>query len=212
MNKKALIVLAILAFSLLLTPIALAKPGAEKSNEKFEYFYLEVSGFGTGVFDRNWTTPPNADLIDNKTTHARGAQWFTWPGANLTVGGETFNMTTDPYNITWTTVYDADVVRYNNGTAKRQHVRLTDVVTMYDGNNDAIGTLVLELRSVLGPKVEGPVFGSVVGYGTGAFEGVHISAVDLGVIFLDLTTVPLPTVLYAREGTITGWPDSITNP
>jgi hypothetical protein len=50
-----------------------------------------------------------------------------------------------------------------------------------------------------------------MGYGTGALEGVHISAIDLSVIFIDLTTTLLPTVLYGREGTITGWPEDITN-
>jgi hypothetical protein len=210
MNKKILVLVAMLAFSLLLTPLALAKPGAEKKNSKFESFYLEVSGFNIGE-EKFWYTPPNADPLDNKTTHSRGGIWLTWPGANLTVGGETFRMDTDPYNITWTTTYDSDVVRYNNGTVLRNNIRLTDVVTMYDANNESIGTLVLKLKSALGAKIEGPVFGSVVGYGTGAFEDVHISAVDLGVIFLDLTTVPFPTVLYAREGTITGWPEQISN-
>ena len=49
-----------------------------------------------------------------------------------------------------------------------------------------------------------------MGYGTGALEGVKISAIDLGVMFMDLGETP-PIVLYGREGTITGWPEDITN-
>jgi hypothetical protein len=36
-------------------------------------------------------------------------------------------------------------------------------------------------------------------------KGVHISAVDLG-----FSGIP-PSVIFGREGTITGWPDDITN-
>jgi hypothetical protein len=42
MNKKILGVVTILAFSLLLAPLVIAKPGAEKSNPKFLDFVLHV--------------------------------------------------------------------------------------------------------------------------------------------------------------------------
>lgn len=42
MNKKILFIVALLTFSMLLTPIVLAKPGADKSNEKFEFFQLFI--------------------------------------------------------------------------------------------------------------------------------------------------------------------------
>jgi hypothetical protein len=206
MNKKALVILTMLAFSLMLTPIALAKPGAEKSNDKFVYFHLGVSGWPSYTYDRAWYTPPNVDPLENKTEHARGGGWFTWPGANLTVGTEIFRMDTTPYNITWTTTVDSNALRFNNGTAKSTIIKLVDVVTVYDGDNESIGTLVLILKSSI--RV-GVYSGNIVGYGTGAFEGVHISAIDLGVTFF-MPGEP-PTIIYERVGTITGWPEDITN-
>jgi len=209
MNKKLLgFTLAIIFIATLATPMVLAKPGAAKNYDKFEYFYLEVSGFNPQSWDRRWWTPPNVEFEDRKTMHTRGAGWFTFPGANLTVGEEEFRLDTAPYNITWTTTADSNVVRFNNGTAKSNIIKLHDVVTVYDANNVSIGTLVLELKSSI--KL-GVGTGTVMGYGTGALEGVKISAIDLGVIFYDPTTTPFPTVLYAREGTITGWPEDITN-
>jgi hypothetical protein len=208
-NKKSLgFTLAIIFLATLATPMVLAKPGAEKSNSKFEYFYLEVSGLNDGSYDRRWWTPPNVDEPDSKTIHARGGGWLTYPGANLTVGEEEFRMDTAPYNITWTTTFDNNAVRFNNGTTKSNILKLHDVVTVYDANNVSIGTLVLELKSSIKLGVGG---GNIMGYGTGELKGVHISAIDLSVTYMDLGAQP-PIVLYGREGTITGWPDYITNP
>lgn len=206
MKKKALVFLTMLAFLLILVPLALAKPGAEKSNPKFVYFHLGVSGFNTGTYDRSWDTPPN-NPDWNKTTHNRGGGWFTWPGVNLTIGTETFTMDTTHYSVTWTTTIDNNVVRFNNGTTRANLIKLTDVVTVYEDNME-IGTLVLKLKSSI--KL-GEYSGNIVGYGTGAFKSVHISAIDLGLTFLDMTTVPFPTVIFEREGTIAGWPEDITN-
>lgn len=208
MNKKSLLIVTLLTFSLLLTPIALAKPGAEKSNEKFVYFHLGVSGFNTGDYERFWYTPPNADPLDNKTQHSRVGEWFTWPGVNLTIGTETFTMDTEPYNVTWTTTFSSNMVRFNNGTAHVQLINLIDVVTVYDSDNASIGTLVLKLKSSV---KSGAYSGNIIGYGTGALKDVHISAIDLGLTYLDMTTVPFPTLIFERVGTITGWPEEITN-
>jgi len=206
-KKIALVFSTMLAFALILTPMALAKPGAEKNNGKFEYFHLLVTGFGDGTNDRAWYTPPNVDPLDNKTVHTRGGGWYTWPSPELTVGDETFDWTTEPYSINWTTTFDSNVLRFNDGTGKHTIIKLTDVVTVYYEGVET-GTLVLKLKSTIRT---GSYSGNIVGYGTGAFKGVHISAIDLGLTFLDLTTLPLPTVLYERVGTITGWPEQITN-
>jgi hypothetical protein len=208
MNKKALVILTMLAFSLMLTPIALAKPGVEKNNEKFEYFDLLATGLPDGNNVRSWYTPPNVDPLENKTEHSRGGGWITWPSPELTVGDETFDWESTPYSINWTTTVDSNALRFNNGTAKHSILKLTDVVTVYEEGAE-IGTLVLELKSTIRA---GAYSGNIMGYGTGAFKGVHISAIDLGVVGYDPTTTPMPTVLFERNGTITGWPEDITNP
>jgi hypothetical protein len=204
MNKKALVILTMLAFSLLLTPIALAKPGAPKNNPKFEYFALLVSGSGTEEYDREWASPPNGEPPN--LFHGRGGGWdpLTVDLVELTVGGETFDMTTDPYSVDYTTTFDIEVFLDNAGEATKYNIRLTDVVTVYD-EGDEIGTLVLNIKAVVDFTVFPPGYqGTIQGYGTGDLKGVHISAEDFGVVNPD----PLR---YYREGTITGWPAEITN-
>ena len=205
MNKITLVILTIMAFTLMLTPIALAKPGAPKNNDKFEYFELYCSGVGSGTNDREWWTPANVPIEENKTYHARGGGWVSGPILNMTVGEETFTMDTEPYNITWTTTFDSDVIRNNTGAIKRMNIRLTDVVTLYDADNATIGTLVLELKASIVPTRIPIYSGTLVGSGTGALKGVHLSGIDVGFV-----GAPPPT--YMRNGTITGWPEDITNP
>ena len=194
-----------LAFSLILTPLAIATPGEEKSNEKFEFFELVCSGMMSGTGDRFWYTPPKAPIEENKTTHGRGMGWITGDTVELTVGEETFTMDTEPYNVTWTTIYDVDLVRNNDGTTKRSNIRLTDVVTVYDADNGTIGTLVLNLKSAIDWATLPPGYsGTVQGYGTEALAGVHISGIDIGL-------VDPVNGIFMRNGTITGWPEDITN-
>lgn len=199
MNRKFLVIaVAFMAVAMLAIPLAQAVPGEEKNNEKFEYFELACSGIGSEVFDRFWYTPPNADPLENKTTHGRNGGWITGPVVELTVGSDTYTMTTTPVSVTWTTMYDMDLLRNNDGTIKRVNIRLTDVLTVFY-DEEEIGTLVLKLESSIVPGRDPVYYGTVVGYGTGALKGVHISAIDLG-----LVSVPPP--VYVRVGTITGWP------
>jgi hypothetical protein len=207
-KKIILIAVVLMAAVMLATPLVCAKPATEKNNDKFEYFDLLVTGLPDENPDRLWYTPPNADPLENKTQHARGGGWITWPSPELTVGDETFDWDTTPYSIDWTTTTDGNVLRFSDGTVKHNIIKLTDVVTLYY-EGDEIGTLVLELKSAIR---EGSYSGNIMGYGTGALKGVHISAIDLGVVGYDPTTTPMPTVLFERVGTITGWPEQITNP
>jgi hypothetical protein len=207
MNKKLLgFALAFIFLAMLATPLVCAKPATEKNNDKFEYFDLIATGLPDENPDKSWTTPPNADESENKTEHSRGGGWITWPSPELTVGDETFDWESAPYSIDWTTTVDSNALRFNNGTAKHSILKLTDVVTVYYEGVE-IGTLVLELKSSIRA---GAYSGNIMGYGTGALKGVHISAIDLGVVGFDPTTTPMPTVLFERVGTITGWPEQIT--
>ena len=203
MNRKLLgFALALVFLAALAAPMVLAKPGAEKSNEKFEYFELYCSGSTSGTYDRAWYTPPNADPLDNKTQHSRGGGWATGDVVNMTVGDKTFTIVT-PYSVNWTTTIDANGVMNNDGTSKLTIITLTDVVTVYDGEN-VIGTLVLNLKSAIDFSTMPPGYGgSLQGYGTGELKGVHISGIDVGLV---------GPGLFLRVGTITGWPDDITNP
>jgi hypothetical protein len=205
MNKKTLgFALVFVFLAALAAPMVLAKPGEEKSNDKFEYFELACSGAANNEFDKFWLTPPNADPLENKTAHARGGGWVTGEVVELTVGDKTFTMTSDPYSVDWTTTYDANIIRNNDGTNKLTIIQLTDIVTLYYGE-DVIGTLVLNLKSAIDFSTVPPGYsGTMQGYGTGALEGVHISGLDVGL-------VDPVNGIFLRTGTITGWPEQITN-
>jgi hypothetical protein len=200
MNKKALIVLAIFAFSLLLTPIVFAKPEIEKNNEKFEYFKLEFDGtLASG--GQEWNSPPTGLP---KVHHSRGMQSSSVSMVELTVGLETFDMTTSPYSVDYTETFDGEIFLDNEGNYVGWHMRVTDVITVYEYGTP-IGTIVLKIPGVvvmdgMEASIES---GSITGYGTGELKGVHISAVDLG--------FSGPPFIFGREGTITGWPAEITN-
>ena len=198
-NKKVLgLVLAFVFLAVLATPMVSATPGDEKSNEKFEYFELLCSGAGSGVFDREWSTSnPHLEEVEDvdKTYHTRGGGWVTGETVELTVGSDTYTMTTTPVSVDWTTTTHVDAIWNNDGTLNRYNIRLTDVVTVYE-NSAEIGTLILKLKSTIVPGRDPLYYGNVVGYGTGALKGVHISGIDIGLV---------GPGLFMRTGTITGW-------
>jgi hypothetical protein len=205
MNKKIFgIFITLLAVSLMLTPLVVAKPGAEKMNPKFEDFQLVVSGSGLGVFEKEVVAPPEG--TSPNTIHRRGAQWNVSAVdlVELTVGSEIFDMTTDPYNVDYTTTFDIEIFLNETGDAVKYNIRLTDNITLYD-EDVAIGTLILKIKATIDLTVMPPVYqGTITGYGTGALNGIHVSAVDLGL------TDPI-NLRYTRIGTITGWPTEISN-
>ena len=206
MNKKWLgLALAFVFLAALSAPMVLAKPGAEKKNEKFEYFELVVSGEGLGTFEKEVFSPPEG--APPNSIHRRGGVWdvTTVDLVELTVGAETFDMTDFPYSVDYTNTYDVDIFLDDVGDATKFNIRLIDTVTVYD-EGAPIGTLVLKITAVVDLTVMPPSYqGTITGYGTGDLKGVHISAVDYGL------TDPI-LLRYTREGTITGWPEDITNP
>jgi hypothetical protein len=203
MNKKVLgITIVFLIAAILATPLVSAVPGAEKKNGKFEFFELFCSGAQDTNTGTGWPTflQNNSSLV--KTRHLRDRGWITGDTVNLTVGEKTFNMTSEPYSISYTTTFDLNLVINNDGSVKHQVISLTDVVTLYH-NGEPIGTLVIKINPALIVLPAPPrVVGRVVGCGTGALEGVHVSAMDPG---------GLGGGLFKRTGTIRGWPEEITN-
>jgi len=200
--KKLLILsLTFLVITLLATPLVSAVPGAEKNNDKFQYFELICSGVGSETYDKTWLSPPDSEIPN--VFHGRGGGWLTGDVVELTVGDETFDTDTDPYSVDYATTFDIEVFRNNDGSINKYNLRLADVVTVYY-EDEAVGTLVLKITSVVEFTDGAPsgYRGTVMGYGTDALKGVHISAVDLGGI---------PPPMYMRVGTITGWPEQITN-
>jgi len=203
LNRKILLIFASLfILSMMLTPLAVAKPGAEKSNEKFDYFELLCSGApdtASGIVAETF--------IDDtlKTRHVSGRGWLPGSVTELAVGEETFTMSSTPFSVDYTTTFDAIALFNNDGSNKRTAVKLVDVVTLYE-DDEAIGTLVLMIEAFMIYPAPPEYMGTVVGYGTGALEGVHVSAEDIGLI-----TAPGPDGQYTRIGTITGWPEEITN-
>ena len=204
MNKKILVVVVMLSFSLLLTPVVLATPDTEKNNDRFEYFKFEFNGV-TGPAEREWNSGPPTGLP--KVHHSRGVLTSSDDIVELTVGSETFDMTTWPYSVDYTETFDGEMFFDNEGNLKGWHMKVTDVITVYE-DETPIGTIVLKIPAVI--VMDGMEFlfkgGSITGYGTGELKGVHISAVDLG-----FSGIPPFDVIFEREGTITGWPAEITN-
>ncbi|MEJ2242808.1 MAG: hypothetical protein P8Y18_11825 [Candidatus Bathyarchaeota archaeon] len=171
--------------NLMLTPLALAKPGTTKANEKFLNFMLEPSG-ATGDIMKAWEA--------GETSHARGAEWINGDTLTLTIGTDVFTMESDPVSIEYF-VKSAEWDAGPKGTV----VRVEETVTIYYGAVP-LGTLELSIRSKTSAN---GYSGTVVGHGTGDFEGVKICAVDQ--VVLD------PAFHLARIGTIQGWP-GITPP
>ena len=202
MNKKILVAALLLTLSLLLAPVVFAKPTIEKNNDKFEYFKVEFNGV-LGPSEREWNSPPTGLP---KVHHSRGTQTSSDDLVELTVRTETFTMTTVPYSVDYTETFDGQIFFDNEGNYVGWHMRVTDVITVYE-DGTSIGTIVLKIPVVVVMDGMEALFksGSITGYGTGELKGVHISGVDLG-----FSGIP-PSVIYEREGTITGWPSEITN-
>lgn len=207
-------VLAFIFLAMLAAPLVSAKPTTEKNNEKFEYFYIEFDGTSTDPAEREWSSPPNGDPAN--VEHTRGAGWnpIAVTTVALTVGDETFTMDSDPYSVGYTCTFDGEGWLNDDGTRVRWTMRITDVIPVYD-EGEEIGTIVLTIHTLVDmtdPTAPPKFFsGAITGYGTGELKGVHISGVDLGFWFVDPTD-PTAGFRFGREGTITGWPEDITNP
>jgi hypothetical protein len=206
LNRKIMLIFASLfIISMMLAPLAIAKPGAQKNNDKFDFFQLICSGHDMGEGSGQvWLSPPNSEHLN--VWHLRDAPWDESSVyiVELTAGDETFTMTTLPYSVDYTTTFDLEAFYDNTGVVKNYNIRLTDVVTVYD-EGEEVGTLVLKIVAVVEYTDGNPsgYHGTVMGYGTEALKTVHISAVDLGFDPINL--------YYVRVGTITGWPEQITN-
>ena len=202
-KKKILgFALAFVFLAMLAAPLVSAKPAIEKNNEKFEYFKLEFDGMQDSA-GQEWDSPPTGLP---KVHHSRGVQTSSVSMVELTVGLEIFDMTTDPYSVDYAETYDGEMFFDNDGNIKGWHMRITDVITVYE-DGTPIGTIVLRIPAiVVMDGMEASHKGGIItGYGTGQLKGVHISAVDLG-----FSGIP-PSIIFGREGTITGWPAEITN-
>ena len=166
-----------------------------------QYFELVCSGAA------DTTTGTEKEIFRDdvlKMRIIRDREWITNSTVELTVGEETFNLTTSPFSVNWTTTFDAKLIFNEDGTNKITFVNLVDVATVYD-NGVAIGTLVLKLTSTIDFATTPPTYSGIMkGYGTGALKGVHVYGIDVGLID------PVNGI-FLRTGTITGWADSITN-
>ena len=131
--------------------------------------------------------------------------WITGPVVELTVGDEVFTPTTAPFSVDWTTTFNAEIIFNEAGTDPiMYYINLVDVVTVYEDDVE-IATLVLDLDSTVDLATVPPTYsGTVLGYGTGALKGVHVTGTDIGLINPD-------EELFLRIGRIRNWPKEITN-
>ena len=187
MKKKCLLFVTILTFSLLVMPIALAKPGAEKSNENFLDFELIITGAADEETGEEWQTPP--EPADPKTTHVRDRDWVDAVPI-LTIDGDTYSEISSPISISYEGAIDVDTNLKETGDIS--HVRVTEIITFYNLGEE-IGTLEI---SVTDMGKDG-FSGTFVAHGTDALKGVKVIGTD---------AIAFPPLQIVRSGTITNWP------
>jgi hypothetical protein len=196
MNKKIFVILAtVLAISLILTPLAIAKPGEVKENEKWQTFELLIVGGGeTGKF---WQTPP--EPAEPKTTHSRGNIWYsgdeltgTVSSVIITIGGtETYSLIEEGGILDYYALLNA-----NNNLNKMMTVGLKETIRFMDGATE-IGTLEITVSDQIFDGDYTTMTGTFVGIGTGALKGVKLIGTDL---------LSLDPFAVMRSGIIMNWP------
>lgn len=187
MNRKILIVIALLVWSTALTPLALARSGIEKENEKF--LSLQITKIGgppvSPVVVINRPPPPK------ETEFRRMIIPEGLLEAEILIDGETYYLGVDfTYEATITIDYHLNLDPVFGNLIVDQ---------TYDFTLSGIdGTLeVLTVGKVWGfPPADS--WGTSRGYGTGDLEGVKLMA----------TGWHEPTGEIVHAGTITGWPNT----
>lgn len=191
MNKKIFgIIIALLAVSLMLTPLAIAKPGAEKSNDKWQSFELRI--VGSGETGKSWQTPP--EPADPKTEHSRDNVWAPATVLSLTViidGTEIYDYTSSPTSLDYYALLDA-----NNNIGKRQLVTVKETIRFMDGETE-LGTLELQVSDFIPDGDFTAMRGTFVGVGTGVLKGVKVIGTD---------SLELDPFAVVRSGTVMNWP------
>jgi len=184
MKKKFLVtVIALLVCSMMLTPFAMAKPGAEKNNEdKFQSFELIFYSLPDYTNARVWDTPP--EPAEPKTSHVRGSEFTNALFITVLIDGAPV-----PLELTYSAVANS-----NDNIEKVFVVKVKETITFWD-DEEKIGTLEISVID----KWMGGVFldaaGTFTGHGTDAFEGVKVR----GITYISGGLV--------RDGTVTNWPD-----
>jgi hypothetical protein len=195
MKKKKLVILLLLTLSFTLIPFAVAKPGEEKNNEKFQYFKLYLQGRNAGDGDRwycppKYTGPPPPPSPAGYLYPPDGPMIFQVRGSNwneevveVTVGTETLYPVDYFASVSWTIhrvlgriiVLVKETVVFEDGS--------TLVIVAHGNNPLPFGTWDKEFT---------PTF---TGHGTGYLQGVSISGICLG-----------GGGTLIREGTVKDWP------
>lgn len=187
MNKRILlIVIAMLVWSMALTPFVLARPGVEKENEKFLPLQItKIGGPPVGpVVTINHPEPPKEPEF-RRVIIPEGLLY-----AEILIDGDAYYLGVDfTYECTIAIDYhlNSDPVFGNLIADQTYDFTLSGI----DGKLE-----VLTVGKVWGlPPSES--WGSSRGYGTGDLEGVKLMA----------TGWHEPTGEVIHMGTITGWPD-----
>jgi hypothetical protein len=177
MNKKILLTVFALAVVLLATPyIGMAHAGKGETKQYYE-FYLKGS-YGPGPDTKSWTTKDNILQVRNLV--------FTASYIEVTVGGTTYHPDVASYSCTMDFTLDL-----NTATL---YARIHESYAIAGGT---INQQTAEVATGYGtPAMAGG--GSLVGFGSGALEGVKIQ----GTSGYDFTS----GFALDRVGTIMGWP------
>jgi hypothetical protein len=177
MSRKVLLVVLALAFVLLATQYVGIVHGGKGGTKQYYEFYLKGS-YGPGPDTKSWTTKDNILQVRNLV--------FTASYMEVTVGGTTY--TPDPASYSSTMDFTLDL---NTATL---YARIHESYPIAGGT---IAQQTAEVATGYGtPAMAGG--GSLVGFGSGALEGVKIQ----GTSGFDFTN----GFALDRIGTVMGWP------
>jgi hypothetical protein len=192
MKKKALVIFTMLAFSLLLTSVALAKPGAEKMNEdKFLSFEVSFETLAIPDFPNSRFNPgPPQDFYNTMVLFL--TEYAT--ACEITIDGtKTYTLGTDfTYEGTITMF-----INYNdNQEAASVKIDYSYIFDPASPNHDIDGTLEMRAIGKTWWDIEDNQYYDVTirGQGTDDLAGVKVMAMGTGVNEI------------IHEGTVTNWP------
>ena len=199
MNKRIIVMITLLVFSLMSTQIVMGKPSSEKNNEKFEFFLwhttnpLLIPGGGSTIIDSkinpSWAIPETSDV---KVTHNYGVWALDPVGENYIQIGNT------QYPIDPVSGYEGFLYVQTTAlspTSSGINYRVYERIMWGDGNY--IELMANERASSDTSAGPIPIFyasGTINGHGEIDGQQVKISGIREGYIDMDTVTFILDNV------------------
>ena len=185
MNKKILVIVTILAISLMLTPLTLAKPGAEKNNEDtfltLYVFFSSTVSYGGGKFNPQYVGARTSTIIWLETADV----------CDITIDGtKTYSLTTD-------FDYEGTITMFMNNADDQTFANVKiEYSYIFKSASGIDGTLNMRAVGKTWWDIDGQHYDVTIrGQGTDQLEGVKLMGMGMegvgGIV---------------HEGTVTNWP------